>query len=106
MYIDIFYLSYPGWHSDSYCQIGVCLIFLCVDRSTNEIHKPRALFQKKYFTKRLYLLLTDIFYVNSFSINVADGQVGECMDSEGNGVPWGGGRGGGLAHPVGNKISS
>jgi hypothetical protein len=38
---------------------------------------------------------------------VADGGVGECMDPKGNGVTMKrGARGGGPAHPVGNKISS
>ncbi len=39
-------------------------------------------------------------------IIVADGDVGEWLDPEGNGVTMGRGVGGGLAHPVGNEIRS
>jgi hypothetical protein len=34
------------------CWVGVCSIFLRVDRSTNEIYKPRALFLIKIFYKK------------------------------------------------------
>ncbi len=33
------------------CEIGVCSIFLHVDRSINEIHKPRVLGTKEIFSK-------------------------------------------------------
>jgi hypothetical protein len=53
------------------CRKGVCSIFLQVDRSINEIHKPRALFlKKKIFTKSMNVFISDI-YVHSFSIKVA-----------------------------------
>ncbi len=50
-------------------QNGVCSIFLRVDRSISEIHKPRAIFPIKVFLKNMYLYSTDIFYVHSFSIS-------------------------------------
>jgi hypothetical protein len=51
---------------------GVCSIFLRVERSINEIHNLTALFQPKYVTKNMYLLITDIFYVHIFSIKLAN----------------------------------
>ncbi len=47
--------------------MGVCSIFLRVNRSINKIFKPRVLFKKKSFTKSMYLFITDIFYVHSFA---------------------------------------
>jgi hypothetical protein len=39
-------------HFYIYSVVGVCSIFLRVDRSTNEIYKPRALFSIKIFYKK------------------------------------------------------
>jgi hypothetical protein len=52
-----------------------CSIFLRVDRSINEMHKPGALFSmeifyKKYRTVPMYLNINDIFYVHNFSIKL------------------------------------
>ncbi len=53
----------------SYCY-GVCSIFLRADRSTNEIHTPRAFFFKeKYIIKSMYLCNTDIF---KFTVKLAN----------------------------------
>ncbi len=49
-------------------KVGVCSIFLRIDRSINEIHKLRALFfnQSIYKKYRMHLLITDIFMFTSF----------------------------------------
>ncbi len=46
---------------------GSVSIFLLVDRSINEIHRTRTLFSIEVLYKN-YVFITDIFYVNSFSI--------------------------------------
>ncbi len=49
----------------------VCSIFLRVDRSINEIHKPRTILSIPVFNKKYVFIVTDIFYVHCFFIKLA-----------------------------------
>jgi hypothetical protein len=46
----------------------VCSIFLRVDRSTNEIHESRDLFQSMYFTESRYLFIAYFFMLTAASL--------------------------------------
>jgi hypothetical protein len=64
------------------------------------------IFVMKIYMQSIKDSIRSIFDISNRNLIVADWGVGECMDPEGNGVTMAKGARGGLAHQVGNKISS
>jgi hypothetical protein len=53
-------------------SIGVCPIFRSVERSINELHRPRALFSIELFYKKYEVIYFWYVYVYSFSLKLVE----------------------------------